>query len=152
MLHLFFPSGVALLWTHRQRQIQIHPPPSKIQKMFHAAGGRSPVWTTGWFRVSYLLISIIIGVRAATQICKNSIQNGLVPALVPLGSTWFQNLLVAGFPCKTAWFRPWFHLVPHGSTNITSPRPKFWPFKLLSRVGLRIRGNFHHAIIGLAVL
>ena len=42
-------------------------------------------------------------------------QSSLVPALVPLGSAWFQTLTLAGFTCKSAWFRPWFHLVPHRS-------------------------------------
>ena len=59
--------------------------------------------------------------------------SGLVPDLVPLGSTccrkvasqkhiqvawfltWFQRLRksgISGYPCRVAWFLSWFHLVP----------------------------------------
>ena len=37
-------------------------------------------------------------------------QSGLVPALVPLGSAWFHNLMRVGLPSRTAWFQPWYNL------------------------------------------
>ena len=54
----------------------------------------------------------------------------LVPPLVPLGSTWFHDphMEVSLGECgKLPWFRPWFHLVPCGSTTLN------WVF----RVGMR---------------